>query len=97
MDVAVGVWRTIMEKVFFATLSILVHLFVKVHLMPLFNHLRLFDGEVSPHLKTGVRHKQCVFELAHMDLSFQEIKNAHLRAHSAWYHLSSINRTQVPR
>ena len=65
VNVAVGVWRAIMEKVFFATLSVLVHLFVKIHLMPLFNHLRFFDGEVSPHLKAGVRHKQCVFELTH--------------------------------
>ena len=56
VNVAIGVRRAIVEKVFFAAFSVLIHLFVKIHLLPFLNHLRLFDGEIASHLKTGARH-----------------------------------------
>ena len=56
VHVAIRVWWAIMKNVFFASLAILIHLFVKLHLIPLLNELWLLEVEVAAHLEAGRRH-----------------------------------------
>ena len=56
VHVAIRVWWAIMKDVFFASLAIGIHLFVKLHLIPLLNELWLLEVEVAAHLEAGRRH-----------------------------------------
>ncbi len=75
MNVSVGVWRTIMKKVFLTSSAVFIHLLVEFLRIPSLDEKRFFLVEVTSHLKTGLRHQQGVFQ-SHTLCSFWGNKSA---------------------
>ena len=49
VQIAVCIWRTIMQHIFFAALGLFTQFFIEPHLVPLGNDLRLFCWKSCPH------------------------------------------------
>ena len=56
MDVAIGIWRAIMKKIFIAAIAVFIHFFVKMHIFPMAKHLWFLVNEVGSHFEASTWH-----------------------------------------
>ncbi len=58
LDVAVCIWRAVMQHVFWPPLRLLAQGFVQIHAFPLRQDFRLFLGQAGAHGKIGLGQEQ---------------------------------------